>query len=306
MAKTWMIRIGTAGWYYPDWRGIVYPQHRPRNFHELEYLTQFFNTLEINTSFYNPPRAELVKEWIRQIEGNKNFLFTAKLWRRFTHDRNATLEDERLFKHGINPLAEKNRLGAILLQFPWSFKNDPENRRYLAERCRQFREYPLVLEVRHSSWNTPQVLEMLSELDVGFCNIDQPFLSRSIRPTEHITSMIGYIRLHGKNYKEWFSAKDDPGERYNYLYSLEELDPWLKRIKHVASGSRITFVITNNHARGKAVANALQLVALVSGSTVHAPDSLIHEYPELAKVATPSHATVRQIELTFGTPPGDS
>lgn len=296
-----VIRIGPAGWSYPDWRGIVYPARKPKTFHELEYLAQFFNAVEINTSFYNPPRPEVVKEWIHQVEG-KDFQFTTKLWQRFTHDRTATSEDERVFKHGINPLAETNQLGAILLQFPWSFKNNPENRQYVSDLCKQFREYPLVLEVRHSSWNTPEILEMLAELNVGFCNIDQPVIGRSIEPSQHVTAPAGYVRLHGRNYKEWFSAKDDAGERYNYLYSPEELGPWVKRIKHVASSGGMTFVITNNHARGKAVANALQLTALVSGRKVQAPESLLREYPELTEVATPFHSSESQIGLPFGTP----
>lgn len=295
-----VIRVGPAGWSYPDWRGVVYPTRKSKTFHELEYLAQFFNVVEINTSFYNPPRPEVVKEWIRQVEG-KDFQFTAKLWQKFTHDRNAGPEDERVFKRGINPLAEANRLGAVLLQFPWSFKNNPENRQYVADLCKQFREHPLVLEVRHSSWNTPEIVEMLAELNVGFCNIDQPVIGRSIEPSQHVTAPVGYVRLHGRNYKEWFSAKDDAGERYNYLYSPEELEPWVKRIKHVASSGRVTFVITNNHARAKAIANALQLIALVGGRKVQAPESLLQEYPELSEVATPFQSSESQIVLPFGT-----
>jgi uncharacterized protein YecE (DUF72 family) len=295
-----VIRIGTAGWSYPDWHGIVYPRQKPRGFHELEYLARYFDTVEINTSFYNPPRPEVVKEWVRQIEG-KDFQFTAKLWQRFTHDRNATPEDERVYKLGIAPLAEANRLGAVLLQFPWSFKNDPENRQYLTALCQRFREYPLILEVRHSSWNKPEILEMLAELSVGFCNIDQPIIGRSIKPTQHITAPVGYFRLHGRNYKEWFSAKDDAGARYNYLYSPEELEPWVERIKHVADGSRVTFVITNNHARGQAVANALQLTALLGGRSAQAPEGVLQKYPELKAITTASDSSANQAALPFGT-----
>jgi uncharacterized protein YecE (DUF72 family) len=252
-----VILIGPAGWSYPDWRGIVYPKHKPRGFHELDYLAHFFDAVEINTTFYNPPRPEVVKGWVRQVEHNHNFTFTAKLWQGFTHDRNATPEDERIFKQGIEPLAEAKCLGALLLQFPWSFKNTAESREYVTKLCQQFREYPLVIEVRHNSWNKPEILGMLSELGIGFCNIDQPVIGRSIKPTENVTSPVGYVRLHGRNYKEWFTSSGDPGERYNYLYRLEELDPWVERIRHIAKESKVTFVITNNHARGKAVTNAL-------------------------------------------------
>lgn len=294
-----LIRIGTAGWSYPDWQGIVYPKPKPRGFHELEFLASLFDAVEINTSFYNPLRPEVVKDWIRQVEHNRNFAFTAKLFQRFTHDRCATPQDERVFKNGIAPLAEASRLGTLLLQFPWSFKNNPENRLYIINLCKQFRQYLLVIEVRHSSWNQPGIFEMLAELGVGFCNIDQPLIGRSLRPSQSVTSPVGYVRLHGRNYKEWFSANDDSGERYNYLYTGEELEPWVERIKHIVQGSKATFVITNNHARGKAVANALQLTALLTGHTVQAPESLLDEYPGLAQMATASRLPAAQRQLLF-------
>ncbi|MGH9342714.1 MAG: DUF72 domain-containing protein [Terriglobia bacterium] len=292
------IRIGPAGWSYPDWRGIVYPKRKLRGFHELEYLAQFFDAVEINTSFYNSPRPNVVKEWLLHVEHNEDFQFTAKLWQRFTHERNAAPDDEHVFKQGIAPLAEAGRLGALLLQFPWSFKNDPNNRQYLAKLCTQFREYPLVVEVRHSSWNQPEILEMLCELGAGFCNIDQPVIGRSIKPSQHVTALIGYVRLHGRNYKEWFSSNHNPVERYNYLYSLEELEPWIERTKAIAKNSKVTFVITTNHFRGKGVVNALQLIALVTARLVEVPEELLAHYPELAEVAI-LHQTTSAVQTTF-------
>ncbi|MGH9356112.1 MAG: DUF72 domain-containing protein [Terriglobia bacterium] len=295
-----IVRIGPAGWSYPEWRGIVYPKFRSRGFHELEYLAQFFSTVEINTSFYNPPRPAVVTEWIRQVEHNQDFTFTAKLWRGFTHDRNASPQDERIFKDGIVPLAEARRLGALLLQFPWSFKNEAENRQYLAALCRRFAEYPLVVEVRHSSWNQEDVFEMLAELGVGFCNIDQPLIGRSFGPGQNVTAPVGYVRLHGRNYKEWFAVNRDPGERYNYLYSQEELEPWHERIKNIAEQCRVTFVITNNHARGQSVANAIQLAALIMGNAVQCPESLLTEYPNLTRIATALQTPGIQAQLPLG------
>ncbi|PYV21542.1 MAG: DUF72 domain-containing protein [Acidobacteria bacterium] len=284
-------RVGPAGWSYADWNGIVYPAHRPHGFHEASYLAQFFDTIEINTSFYQPLKPELVKNWIRKIEHNPRFKFTAKLWQRFTHDRNANREDEKVFKDGLSPLLSNGRLGALLLQFPWSFKNNAENREYVGGLSMQFIEYPLVLEVRHGSWNRPEVFDMLAELGVGFCNIDQPVIGGSIRPTEHSTSPVGYVRLHGRNYEHWFSSKErssDGGERYDYLYSLDELEPWVDRIRKVAERVEATYVITNNHFEGKAVANALELSSLLSGHPVQVPESLAAHYPGLEQIAAPS------------------
>jgi uncharacterized protein YecE (DUF72 family) len=281
-----MIRIGPAGWSYKDWNGIVYPKQRPKGFHEAEYLSHYFDTIEINTSFYHPVRAQSAHSWVAKVSGNKNFRFTAKLWRGFTHERNATSADERLVKDGFTPLLEADRLGALLLQFPWSFKNTPEHRKYLLDLQSRFHEYPMVLEVRHSSWAEPEMLDMLAELGVGLCNIDQPLFSRSIAPSALSTSHIGYIRLHGRNYKQWFTENQNTGDRYNYLYTLDELEPWVARTKTVAKESKDTYVVTNNHFVGKATVNALEMASLLRGEPVPAPPELVEHYPQLREFTT--------------------
>jgi uncharacterized protein YecE (DUF72 family) len=281
------IRVGPAGWSYTDWEKIVYPSQRPRGFHEAGYLAQFFDTIEINTSFYQPLRPDVVKGWISRIESNPNFRFTVKLWQRFTHERATTHDDEKTFKQGLRPLVEAGRLGALLIQFPWSFKNTPENRLYLGSVFIQFLEYPLVLEVRHSSWNVPDVFQLLVAQNIGFCNIDQPVIGLSLGPSAQATAPVGYVRLHGRNYEQWFVPDDRPEERYNYLYSLEELEPWATRIQSIAQRADAVYVITNNHFQGKAVANALQLINLLTHQPVRVPPTLLASYPGLAKIAVP-------------------
>jgi uncharacterized protein YecE (DUF72 family) len=291
------IRIGPAGWSYTDWAGVVYPRSRSRSFHEAEYLARFFDTIEINTSFYQALQPDMVRPWIAWVSHNPHFLFTAKLWRRFTHDRDGGREEERAFKRGLEPLAQEKRLGALLLQFPWSFKWTRENREYLGALAMEFMEYPLVVEVRHSSWDRPEAFELIGDLGVGFCNIDQPVVGRSLAPTAEAIGPVGYVRLHGRNYNEWFGASQ-LHERYNYLYSMDELEPWAERVKHVAERSQTTFVITNNHFEGKAVANALELEALLTGETVQVPEILKHRYPELARIAAPpAESAVSQAPL---------
>lgn len=280
-----MIRIGPAGWNYKDWAGIVYPQTRPRTFSEPGYLAHYFDTLEINTSFYGPPRRETVRKWVEATAHNSAFRFTAKLWRGFTHERNATAKDEALMKDGFAPLVEAHRLGAVLMQFPWAFKNTPENRSYVARLSAIFREYPLVLEVRHASWNEAGILDFLEQLRVAMCNIDQPLFQRSIRPGAEVTAPTGYIRLHGRNYKTWFSENAQSHERYDYLYSLEELAPWTDRVKAVDGRAEDTYVIGNNHYLGKATVNALELSAILRGERVKAPRELLERYPELREFA---------------------
>ena len=279
-----MLRIGPAGWHYKDWAGIVYPDPLPKGFHGAAYLSRFFDTIEINTTFYRPPAAATARAWAKHVAGNKNFRYTAKLWRGFTHERNATDADERNFKSGIDPLMEANRFGALLLQFPISFKNTPEDREYLLELQRRFRDYPLALEVRHASWNHPAALDILAELNIGFCNIDQPLLGKALRATAEATSATGYVRLHGRNYQQWFAENKQSGDRYNYLYTLKELQPWADRARAVTERTRSTYVVTNNHFEGKAVVNAIQLAALL-GKPIEPPEQLVRRYPELGELS---------------------
>ena len=181
-------------------------------------------------------------------------------------------------------IAEANLLGALLMQFPWSFKNDSQSRTYLLELCHRFREYPLVVEVRHSSWIQPEILDLLGAAGVGICNIDQPLFHRSVRPDVLVTSTIGYVRLHGRNYKQWFSPTANVRDRYDHLYSTEELSPWLDRIKQISEDAEETYVVANNHNVGKGPANALEIAALLNGQPVAAPSALVAHYPDLKRV----------------------
>jgi uncharacterized protein YecE (DUF72 family) len=260
-----MIRVGPCGWAYKDWDGIVYPTRRTKEFDRLTFLSAYFDAIEIDTSFYGSPRPLSARKWSQSVEANPKFRFTAKLLQAFTHQRNATPKDEREFKDGMAPLMEAGRFGALLLQFPWSFKNTPENRGYVATLHRTFAEYPCVLEVRHASWAVPDVLDFLAEIDIGLCNIDQPLFHRSIKPGDDVTSSVGYVRLHGRNFRTWFAERATVSERYHYLYSLEELEPWVDRIKAISQKTKDTYAMSNNHHVGQAIRNSLDVVQLLNG-----------------------------------------
>jgi uncharacterized protein YecE (DUF72 family) len=271
---------------------MVYPTRRGRGFHEATYLAEYFDTIEINTSFYQPLRAEMAAQWVERVAANPRFLFTAKLWQRFTHEPAASAaaaaQDERAVREGFEPLRRAGKLGAVLLQFPFSFHRTAENDARLENILERFADYPLVVEVRHASWNEKDFFAMLHERNVGFCNIDQPVIGKSLKPSERATGGAGYVRLHGRRYDSWFS--DDPAtppsERYNYLYNKDELAPWAKRIERVAEHSRETYVITNNHFLGKGVVNALELIELLTGAKVKVPETLRQHYPELDAIAS--------------------
>jgi uncharacterized protein YecE (DUF72 family) len=283
------IRVGPAGWSYDDWKGVVYPEGAGSKFDQLAYISSFFDTIEINSSFYRPPTSVMAKSWVRRVGHNPDLKFTAKLFKRFTHERGkATAEDERAYRRGVDPIAASGRLGAVLVQFPWSFKNTDDGREYLAGLLDRFKDYPLVVELRHGSWNRAEVYESFEERGVGFCNIDQPLFARSIKPSARATSPVGYVRLHGRNYENWFSENAKPADRYDYLYSLEELRPWVANIREVANNAQETYVITNNHFRGKGIVNALEIKSELGGRKVPGPATLLEEYPEAKSSITPA------------------
>jgi uncharacterized protein YecE (DUF72 family) len=277
-----MIRVGPAGWSYKDWAGTVYPAPRPRGFDPLAYLARYFDTIEINSTFYRPAARTSAEDWMRRVADRANFRFTAKLWTRFTHERDTafTTDDVDAVHEAMAPLHDAGRLGALLLQFPWSFRRTDENRQWLDDVTRAFRRYPQVLEVRHESWNVPAFYSELAERGIGFVNIDQPRFSNSIAPSGTATSAVGYVRLHGRNYEDWFREGAGVEARYDYLYSPDELDPWVERSKDVAAATIETFIVTNNHFQGKAIANAVMIQSKLAGAPVPAPAPLIATYSE--------------------------
>lgn len=274
-----MIYVGPAGWSYKDWYGKVYPSPKPRGFDALAYLASYFDTVEVNSTFYAPVRAAQTTAWIARTAHNPRFVFTAKLLRRFTHARDAhwTSGEVEQVRDPLRPLREAGKLGALLAQFPWSFKRTDVNRTWLAKLTDELADFPLVVEIRHASWNTAGFFDSLRERGVGFVNIDQPPRT-GIGATDQTTARTAYIRLHGRNLANWFREDAGVAERYDYLYTAEELAPWAERAVELERESEQVFVVTNNHFQGKAVANAAMLKARLEGGPVPVPIALFEAY----------------------------
>jgi uncharacterized protein YecE (DUF72 family) len=271
------IRVGPAGWSYTDWEGTVYPKHGSR-FDHLAYLASFFDTIEMNSPFYRIPPPAHGRSWIRRVADNPDFKFTSKVFRNFTHERTeVSASDVKAFRDYLDPLMDAKRLGAILLQFPWSFKDSPESRAHLETLFSAFDLYPKALEVRHATFQNDEFIRWLDEHGVSWVNVDQPLFHESVKPADTATGPVAYVRLHGRNYEKWF-AHSESWERYNYLYSNDELAPWVDRIQTM-SQSRETYVITNNHFRGQAIVNAADLKAAI-GQSAKMPPQLKEAYGE--------------------------
>jgi uncharacterized protein YecE (DUF72 family) len=290
-----VIRYGPAGWEYPDWAGTVYPRPAPRGFDRLRYLARFFSTVEVNATFYRPFPAEVAARWCDRVADVSAFRFGAKVWRRLTHERDAAYgaEEVKAARAALDRLHLEGRLGAALLQFPWSFRRDAAAEEWLRGVLRALEGLPLVVEVRHASWDAPEVLAQLAEAGAGIVNVDQPLFHASIRPGARVTSPIAYVRVHGRNYRDWFRRNAGRDARYDYLYTRGELQPWAERVNELASSPRApdVYVVTNNHFRGQSAANAKMLESMVEGRAVEAPPELLSTYAEaLRPFAVPASA----------------
>jgi len=293
------IYIGPAGWSYKDWNGIVYPPVRHKGFDALRFLSRYFNTIEINSSFYRPPTADVTRIWIERVKDNSDFLFTYKLWQRYSHERERFPDDheEKLVKQGLDVLRDAGRLGATLIQFPWSFKMTLENIDWLEQILQRYQQYYPVVEVRHQSLNDQILLDLLSRYKASFVNIDQPTIGQSIPLTAHITGNSSYWRLHGRNYRNWFGKDTDVASRYDYLYSERELEQIKQKIEELMGYSAKSFVIFNNHYRGQAVVNAFQTRFFLEKKKVQVPENLLRNYPQLEAISKPMKSQAGQTSL---------
>jgi uncharacterized protein YecE (DUF72 family) len=282
-----VIRVGPAGWSYPDWEGVVYPRPKPREFHPLAYLARFVGVVEINSSFYALPRKENARRWAELVGFDPAFRFTAKLHQDFTHGQRPIEELAREvgeFHAGLEPLQRAGKLAALLAQFPLGFRFEPGSVRRLGALRSAFDRVPLVIELRHHSWFEPPAIKVIEGLGCSLAAIDLPAAAHH-PPAEHPTpGPLGYLRLHGRNAATWFARDAGRDQKYDYLYGPAEIAVLTQRARRLAGGHDDTYVITNNHFEGKAVANALELLAALRGTPVPAPRHLVERYPQLAAV----------------------
>ena len=296
------VKIGTSGYAYPGvppkgWYNAFYPEKKRKGFDELEYYSRIFNTCEINNTFYRPPSPKVAKGWADKTPDD--FSFAVKLWQKFTHptkiSRNKSAElwepasqsefDE--FRAGILPIAEAGKLGALLMQYPAGFHYSPENMGKIAGTLRRFYDYPKVVELRHKTWSekNTELKALLLENRAGGVLIDEPKFGTSIRQAAEAIGEIFYFRAHGRNAKAWWNP-EEPWQRYDYLYTREEIKTHAERIKTAANtpGVKKAFAFYNNHARANAPANAIMLSQEL-GVRLKAmpPEAMVTKFPELVR-----------------------
>lgn len=281
-----MLRIGPAGWDYQDWQGVVYPPGL-QGTGRLTFLASLFPTMEINVTFYRPIAPHLTGRWSAAVADYPDFRFTAKLLNVFTHERRLPDRELGEFQAGLLPLLNGGRLGVLLAQFPYSFHNTQENRAYLVELKKRLGDFPLAVEVRHRSWQRREVREFFTEVGLDFCNIDQPQVSYSLGRTAWATGPRGYLRAHGRHREKWFDFGEDRQARYDYLYAPAELEDLAIQVRELMARAPEVYVIFNNHPRGQAVANALEMAHLLTGRSFALPPGLVAAFPRLAELSQP-------------------
>jgi uncharacterized protein YecE (DUF72 family) len=305
MAGNIAILIGTSGYSYPSsppkgWRGAFYPDRKPRGFDELKYYSQIFNTCEINNTFYRPPSPALTKSWAAKTPDD--FTFAIKLWQKFTHPQKISRktpeefweppsqEDFDAFRSGLLPLAEAGKLGALLLQFPASFKCTPESIERVQAALRRFYDYPKTVELRHISWteHSAETEALLLENRASAVLIDEPKFGKSIRQEPKAVGDIFYFRAHGRNAKAWWHPKES-WERYDYLYSRDEIKKHAELVKTALRTSAVqkAFAFYNNHSRANAPANAIMLSQELGMRLKAMPsEAMLEKFPDLIQRTT--------------------
>jgi len=281
--NTGIWRIGTSGWSYPpssgpgSWTGVFYPFAKTD---ELKFYSRYFNAVEINSTFYRPCAPKTAESWAKRTPDQ--FEFTVKAWQQFTHKKDLWLpEDIRDFKAGIAPLAEADKLGCVLFQFPASFRCSPETIDRLKALLSEFAEFDKVVELRHRSWDDN--MQLLDEFGAVPAFIDEPKFRDSIRQDLVSTAGALYLRFHGRQAEKWWHH-EHRNERYDYLYTREEIRPYAIRLQEVAKEKAIqkAYVFFNNHPNAKAVANAVMLRAELNVPVeADLPESLKEKFPEL-------------------------
>lgn len=259
MGTTERIRIGTSGYSFKDWKGAFYPEGL-KSGRQLEYYSNYFDVAEINVSYYRIPPPGAFADMAARTDAD--FGFVVKLHNSMTHERGGDLQPFEDFKRAVRPLAESGKLIGLLAQFPWSFRNNEDNRSYLDWLRLKFEEYRLFAEFRHDSWIVDETFDRLKELRIGYCAVDEPLLEGLVPPVVKATSDIGYIRFHGRNDRDWWRAR--PGsDRYLYDYSEKELEEWAPKIRSLASRTGQVLLFFNNCHFGNAPKNARAMKKLL-------------------------------------------
>jgi uncharacterized protein YecE (DUF72 family) len=256
-----MVKVGTSGFSYPEWRGPFYPE-KLRQQEMLGYYARHFPAVEINSTYYRIPPAENMAAMVARAAGR--LTFAVKAHQDMTHNREQYAAALPAFREAIAPLRDAGCLACVLAQFPFSFRAAPASADLVTRMARDLAPAPVVVEFRHRSWITEETFRLLTDHGVGYCCVDEPRLPNLPPPVVRATAAPAYVRFHGRNREKWW-RHDAAWERYDYLYTEAELSEWVPKLRVLAEAAGTCFAFFNNHARGQAVSNAQTLLRLLTG-----------------------------------------
>ena len=261
--------VGTSGYSYTGWIDAgFYPPDTPAG-RMLTLYARHFPVTELNSTWYQMPKAENMERQRRQAP--ENFLFAAKLTRCLTHEidirhwhRQATD-----YRDGLAPLLQAGQLAAVLIQLPAAFNRTPAHRGHLARLIDQLTGLPLAVEFRHPSWATDRVLAELERRRITLVTVDGPDLPH-LFPTRHVVTnpALFYVRFHGRNTKGWRSKNLQ--QQFDYRYSETELSEWIEsKIEPMSTRATRGVLFFNNHVQANAPRNARQIIRLLQEKGLH-------------------------------------
>jgi len=259
--------IGTSGYSYEDWKNNFYPRDLASKEY-LYYYSRLFNSVELNFTYYRFPNPYTFFSICEKVKENKKFIFSVKANSKFTHERIYDTDDSKKFIYALKPLENADRLGSILFQFPYSFRFSEGNLDYIKKIGNDFEELDISIEFRNNSWINDLVMDSLRNLNIGFVNVDEPDLKGLILPSSICTTDTGYIRFHGRNSSSWWQ-NEKAYQRYDYMYSQEELADWIPKAEEIANNTKKIFVYFNNHYKAKAAKSALLFLDLLKNSNIY-------------------------------------
>lgn len=278
------IALGTSGWEHESFDGTLYGGRGRDGAEKLREYARFFDLVEIRATFWDETLgAADAGAWAEAVAANRRFLFLPKLHAAFTHRRELPLDVAKAMRSVFQELARRERLGAVVAQFPYSFTSTGQNRFHLEKLAQLFKGFPISVEFRHASWDQPSTAALLRDLGLGMVNTDLPRIRQSMPFQTTVVGETAVLRLHGRNERGWIENGMDT--RYDYLYNAKEIRELRRRVENTAAKASNVLVVFNNTTHGKALANALQLLSAVKqGGAVLLPQATVAAFPVLAEL----------------------
>ena len=292
-------RVGLGGWEHEVFDSCFYPREGASSPDKLNFFAQHFQAAEVRSTFWDDTLTAMdAQELIKALHDAPGFLLNVKLHSTFTHGKSLRPDRTRTVRQILQELARHNRLGSLLVQFPYSFTNTGGNRHHIVRLAEMFAGFPLHVEFRHQSWNQEGLITFLRENSLGVVGADMPRIKQYMPFITAVCGETAYLRLHGRNEKGWMLNGYDA--RYDYQYNSREIREISRRLRGLEQRCRTVMVICNNNTGGKSLPLAFQLLsALREGKPVAVPPRTLKAFPFLRAIASPETGETSLLDADY-------